>query len=72
MEEGAVSIVDTGDEDQRLDEKIGVDGLELGAEEGLKLGEFETIESVRVKGMKSCSEVGVAARLDGVRDSDNS
>lgn len=58
--------------DQRLDEKIGVLGLE--AEEGLEAEGLlelvlDTEESVRVKGIiTSCSEFVV----DGVLESDNS
>lgn len=41
-------------------------------EAGLELEEFETKESVRVKGTRSCSEIGGVAILDDVLESDNS
>lgn len=66
-----VSTAATEDEDQRLVEKIGVVGLEEGLEvEGLL--ELVELESVRVKGMNSCSEFVVVVTLDGVLERDNS
>lgn len=65
-----VSIVDV---DQRLEEKIGVVGLEaLDADDGLAL--LGTFDSVRVKHIRSLSSefVVAAVALEGVLQRDNS